>query len=73
MLPVFKQKGDPMEYGSYRVIKLLEHEMKVTVRVFERRIREKVHFDAMQFGFMPGKVTTDANFTVRQMQEKYVK
>jgi len=25
----------------------------------------------MQFGFMPGKRTTDAIFTVRQMQEKY--
>ena len=25
----------------------------------------------MQFGFMPGKGTTDAIFTVQQMQEKY--
>jgi len=25
----------------------------------------------MQFGFMPGKGTTDVNITVRQMQEKY--
>jgi len=25
LLPVFKGKGDPMEYGSYRAIKLLEH------------------------------------------------
>ena len=29
--------------------------MKVTERVFEQRIREKVKIDAMQFGFMPGK------------------
>ena len=70
-LPVFKGKGDPMECGSYRAIKLLEHAMKVTERLFERRIREKVKIDAMQFGFMPGKGTTDAIFTVRQMQEKY--
>jgi len=32
--------------------------------VFERRIREKVKIDAMQFGFMPGKGTTDTIFTV---------
>ena len=60
-----------MECGSYTVIKLLEHAMKVIERVFERRIREKVKIDAMQFGFMPGKGTTDAIFTVRQMQQKY--
>jgi len=71
LLPVFKGKGDPMEYGSYTAIKLLEHAMKVIERVFERSIREKVKIDAMQFGFMPGKGTTDATFTVWQMQEKY--
>jgi len=36
-----------------------------------KRIREKVKIDAMQFGFMPGKGTTDAIFTVWQMQDKY--
>jgi len=71
LLRVFKGKGDPMECESYRAIKLLEHAMKVIERVFERRIREKVKIDAVQFGFMPGKGTTDAIFTVRQMQEKY--
>jgi len=57
--------------------------MKVIERVFKRRLREKVKIDAMQFGFCedcicssfpwhkPGKRTTDAIFTVRQMQEKY--
>jgi len=30
LLPVFKGKGDPMECGPYRAIKLLEHAMKVT-------------------------------------------
>ena len=39
--------------------------------MFKWRIREKVKIDAMQFGFMPGKGTTDAVFTVQQMQEKY--
>ena len=71
LLPVFKGKGDPMVCGSYRAIKLLEHAMKVIERVFKRRIREKVKTDAMQFGFMPGKGTTDAIFAIQQMQEKY--
>ena len=71
LLLVFKGKEDPMECGSYRAMKLLEHAMKVMERVFERRIREKVKNNAMQFGFMPGKGNTDTIFTVRQMQEKY--
>ena len=71
LLPVFKWKGDPMECGSYRAIELLEHVMKVIERVFERRIRVKVKIDAMQFGFVPRKGTTDAIFSVRMMQEKY--
>ena len=60
-----------MEYRSYRAMKLLEHGMKLIERVFERRVREKVKIDDMQFGFMPGKVTTHAICRVRQMQEKY--
>ena len=60
-----------MECGSYRAIKLLEHAMKVIERVFEKWIREKVKIDTIQFRLMPGKGTTDAIFTVLQMQEKY--
>jgi hypothetical protein len=71
LIPVFKGKGDPMDCGSYRAIKLLEHAMKVIERVFERRIRSKVKVDDMQFGFTPGKGTTDGIFVVRQVQEKH--
>jgi len=35
VLPIYKGKGDPMECGSYRGIKLLEHAMKVVERIFE--------------------------------------
>jgi len=46
---VYKGKGDPMECGSYRGIKLLEHAMKVIERVFEKRIRQQVKINEMQF------------------------
>ena len=71
LLAIFKGKGDPLECGSYRAIKLLEHGMKVLERVLEKRIRERVKIDDMQFGFTPGKGTTDAIFIVRQLQEKF--
>ena len=36
LIPIFKGKGDPMECGSYRAVKLLEHGMKVLEGVLER-------------------------------------
>ena len=72
MINVYKGKGDALECGSYRGIKLLEHAMKVFERVIEARLRQKIHIDDMQFGFTPGKGTTDAVFMVRQLQEKYL-
>ena len=60
ILPIYKGKGDPMERGSYRGIKLFEHAMKVVERIFENRIRQQIEVDDMQFGFMKGKGTTDA-------------
>jgi len=67
LLPVFKWKGDPMECWSYGTIRLVEHAMEVIEPVFEGRIREKVKINTMQFGFMPGKRTTDAILTIQQM------
>jgi len=71
VLPTYKGKGDPMECGSYRGIKLLEHVMKVVERIFEHRIRQQIKIDDMQFGFMKGKETTNAIFTARQMPENF--
>jgi len=71
ILTIYKGKGDPMECGSYRGIKLWEHAMKVVKRIFEHRIRQQIEVDDMQFGFMKGKGTTDAIFIVRQMQENF--
>ena len=71
VLPIYKGKGNPMECGSYRGIKLLEHAMKVVESIFEHRLLQQIEVDDMQFGFMKGKGTTDAIFTVRRMQENF--
>ncbi len=72
LVPLYKGKGDPLECGSYRAIKVLEHGMKVLERVLERRKRKKVKTDEMQFGFMPGRGTTNVIFIVMQLQYKYM-
>ena len=72
IIPLYKGKGDALACGSHRGIKLLEHEMKVYERVLEKRLRECVKIDDMQFGFMPGKSTTDAVFVLRMLQEKWL-
>jgi len=66
VLPIYKGKGDTMECGSYRGIKLLEHAMKVVEKIFEHRIPQQIEIDDMQFGFMKGKGTADAIFMARQ-------
>jgi len=71
VLPVYKGKGDPMECGCYRGIKLLEHAMKVVERIFEHRIWQQIVIDSMQFGFMKCKGTTDTILMARQMQENF--
>ena len=72
MVNVYKGKGDALECGSYRGIKLTEHVMKVLERVVENRVRGSIDLSDMQFGFRPGRGTMDAIFIVRQMQEKYL-
>ena len=72
MISVYKGKGDALECGSFRGIKLLNEVMKVFERVLERKMRNLVSLDDMQFGFRPGRGTADAIFIVRQIQEKYL-
>ena len=72
IVPIYKQKGDPLECGKFRGIKLLEHAMKMFEKILERRLRKLITVNNMQFGFSPGKGTTDAVFTILQLQEKYL-
>ena len=46
--------------------------MKVLERNVDGLIRQLVSIGDSQFGFIPGKGTTDAIFVVRQLQEKYL-
>ena len=67
-----KGKGDALNRGNYRGLKLIEQTMKVLERVVEGLIRQRVEIDEMQCGFMSGRGTTDAIFIVRQLQEKHL-
>ena len=71
LIPIFKNKGDIQNCSNYRGIKLMSHTLKMWERVIERRLREKVVISDQQFGFMPGRSTTDAIFALRQLFEKY--
>ena len=69
---MYKGKGDALERGNYRGLKLLEQTLKVVERIIEKFICASISIDEMQFGFMPGRGTTDAIFILRQMQEKFL-
>ena len=68
---IFKGKGDVMDCGAYRGIKLLEHAMRIEERVRENRIRGLVTIEDMQFDFMAGKGTTHALIILGRMQEEF--
>ena len=71
---LYKRKGDALERGNYRGLKLTEQVMKILERIVDGLIRQLVSINDSQFGFIPGKGTTesDAIFVVRQLQEKYL-
>ena len=66
VINLYKGKGGAQLRKNYRGLKLLEQVMNV----LEMLIRGQVDIDDMQFGFMPGRGTTDAIFIARQLQEK---
>ena len=46
--------------------------MKMFEKILECRLRKLVTVNNMQFGFSPGKGTTDAVFIIKQLQEKHL-
>ena len=72
ILNLYKGKGDALDRGNYRGLKLTDQVMKLLERVLDSAIRGMVNIDELQFGFVPGRGTTDAIFIARQMQEKFI-
>ncbi|VFQ95537.1 unnamed protein product [Cuscuta campestris] len=64
-------KGDIQSCENYRGIKLLSHTMKVWERIIDYRVRKGVCISENQFGFMPGRSTTEAIHLVRRLMEEY--
>ncbi|GJR27882.1 retrovirus-related pol polyprotein LINE-1 [Tanacetum coccineum] len=71
VIPIYKNKGDAQVCSNYRGIKLLGHIMKLWERVIERRLRRETRVSENQFGFMPGRSTTEAIHLLRNLMEKY--
>ena len=71
LVPIFKEKGDIQECNNFRGIKLLSHTFSIWERVLDKRVRECTDIHASQFGFMPGRSTTDAIFNLKQTIEQY--
>ena len=60
---LYKGKGYALERGNYRGLKLTEQVMKVLERIVDGLIRQVVSIDDSQFGFVPGRGTTDTIFS----------
>ena len=73
IISLHKGKGEALDRANYWDLKLAEHIFKVIERIIEDIIRNIVKIDDMQFGFKPGRGTTDGIFIMRQIQEAYIR
>ena len=71
LAPMYKGKGDIKECENSSGIKLMSHSMKLWKKIIEARIRKEVTIAEQQFGFVPGRNTTDAIFCLRMLLEKW--
>jgi hypothetical protein len=70
LVPIFKNNGDVQSCTNYRRIKLMSHTIKLWERIIEHRLRGVTNVTENQFGFMPGRLTMDAIFLIRQLMER---
>ena len=59
------------EISKVVLIKLMSNTMKLWERVIEQRLRGTTLISTNQFGFMPERSTTEANFLIRQVMEQF--
>ena len=71
LIPIYKNKGDAHCCENYREINLMSHTTKVWEKIIDARLGDRVKISKQQYGFMPGKGTTDAMFALRMLMEKY--
>ena len=69
--PLFK-KGEKTSCHNYRGITLLSHAEKIYTRILEKRLKRCVGgiLDDSQYGFRPGRGTTDTIFVVKMILKK---
>ena len=65
----FKGKGDATICNNFRGLKMLKQIMKIVERILDRIIRTRVDINSMQFGFIPGRSTTDAIYITPDARE----
>lgn len=68
----YKDKGDALLRCNCRGLKLLEQVMKVTGHILATIIRTQVDIDAMQFGSMSRRKTSDGIFILQEVHEEYL-
>ena len=69
---LYKGEGDALPRDNYTNLKMLDHVMKIIERVHDSVKRSQVDINSMQFGFRPGRGTTDAIFILCRLEEKHL-
>ena len=69
---LYKGKDEALHRGNYRGFKFTEQVTKLLKRILDFCICKMVNIDGQQFGFVPGKGTTEAIFVVYQLQEECI-
>ena len=72
ILSFYKGEGEALDLGNYRVLKLTDQVMKPLEWVLDFYINKMVNIGEMQFGFVPGRGTTDAMIIVCHLEEKHI-